>query len=239
MSYPLIGDYIDIHNHGSIPQRGVFILDNLMAHEGILPVKQNGITFSLGIHPWFLTESNHPGLLEFVRKNGTDELISAIGEAGFDKLKGPSMELQRSIFEEQALLSERLEKPLVIHCVRGWDELMASHKKIKPDQPWLIHGFRGKKELALQLVSRNMYISFWFDFIIRPEATALVRSLPVDRIFLETDGSGVDIRKIYRKVANDLDMTTEKLKEKIFSNFVEFLPPNTTFGKLRARPGGA
>ena len=219
MSYPLNGDYIDIHNHGSTPQEGVFILDNLMAHEGILPVRMNGITFSSGIHPWFLTESNHTGLLEIVRKNASDELISAIGEAGFDKLKGPTMELQRSIFEEQVLLSEKFKKPLVIHCVRGWDELIASHKKIKPEMPWLIHGFRGSKELALQLVSRNMYISFWFDFVIRPEATSLVRSLPVDRIFLETDGSGVDIREIYNKVSEDIEITVEELKHQLLSNY--------------------
>ncbi|HUX96847.1 MAG TPA: TatD family hydrolase [Bacteroidales bacterium] len=219
MTYPLKGDYIDIHNHDSKPEEGVFILDNLMAHEGILPVNMKGMTFSLGIHPWHLTESNQFELLELVRNNASDELISAIGEAGFDKLKGPSLELQRRIFEEQALLSEKFEKPLVIHCVRGWDELMASHKKVKPKMPWLIHGFRGKKELALQLISRNMYISFWFDFVVRTEATAPVRSLPLERIFLETDGSGVDIRDIYNKVSDDLQISVEELKNQILLNY--------------------
>ena len=219
MVYPLKSDYIDIHNHDSNPEKGIFILDNLMAHEGITPVKTDGMTFSLGIHPWHLTESNQAGLLEFVKRNGSDELISAIGEAGFDKLKGPSPELQKRIFEEQALLSEKLEKPLVIHCVRGWDELIASHKKIKPKMAWLIHGFRGKKELAMQLISRNMFISFWFDFVVRPEATTLLRSLPAERIFLETDGSGTDIRRIYKKVADDLEITVGDLKSIMLTNY--------------------
>jgi TatD DNase family protein len=230
MYYPHPGDYIDIHNHDSKPVKDVFIIDNLMAHEGRLPDHESGMNYSMGIHPWFLNEANQNTLMEFVMNNAHDDSIAAIGEAGFDKLKGPSTDLQRQVFEQQAALSEELGKPLVIHCVKSWDELIASHKKIKPEMPWLVHGFRGKKELAIQLISRNMYISFWFDFIVRPEASVLVRSLPIDRIFLETDGSGADIREIYRKVADDLGMTIEELKEKIYSNFVEFLPPNPQGG---------
>ncbi len=227
MHYPRHGDYIDIHNHDSIPVKDVFILDNLMAHEGKLPAHENGMNYSLGIHPWFLNESNKVGLLEYVRKNASDSSITAIGEAGFDKLKGPSMDLQRSVFEQQAALSEELGKPLVIHCVKAWDELVASHKKLRPRMPWLVHGFRGKTELAMQLISRNMFISFWFDFVIRSEAAALIRSLPADRIFLETDGSGADIKAIYRKVADDLGITVNVLKDLILNNYSVFFskPP--------------
>ena len=230
MNFPQQGDYIDIHNHDSSQGEGVFNLDILMAHEGKLPAKRSGVAYSIGIHPWFLNETNHDQLLDFVCQNAADKAIAAIGEAGFDKLRGPAMDLQQRTFSEQAVLSEETGKPMVIHCVKAWDELMAAHRKIRPKLPWLIHGFRGKKELALQLIARNMYISFWFDFIIRPEASALVRSLPVDRIFLETDGSGADIKDIYRKVAGDLGISIEKLKEIIYSNFIEFLPPNPPRG---------
>lgn len=221
MNFPLPGDYIDIHNHDASSAEGVFILDNLMAHEGILPGDADGRIFSMGIHPWFLNEDNHDQLIDFVKQNSVNPAIAAIGEAGFDKIRGPSLELQHRTFAEQAVISEDTRKPLVVHCVRAWDELMAAHKRLKPEMPWLIHGFRGKKELAMQLISRNMYISFWYDFIIRPEASALVRSLPVERIFLETDGSGTDIREIYRKVADDLGMTTDTLKDLIIKNFKE------------------
>ena len=227
MNHPRQGDYIDIHNHNSSPEEGVFMLDNLMAHEDIRPEKRDGMICSLGIHPWFLTESNQFKLLEFVEQNASDESVAAIGEAGFDKLKGASADLQKHIFEEQALMSEKLQKPLIIHCVRAWDELLSSHKKIKPEMPWLIHGFRGKKELAMQLISRNMYISFWFDFVIRPEASVLVQSLPIERIFFETDGSGADIREIYWKVADDLAISTDSLKDQIKANFEELFKDKT------------
>jgi len=219
MNFPRPGDYIDIHNHDSRHEEDVFILDNLMAHEGKLPGKRSGVVYSIGIHPWFLNESNHDQLIDFMRQNASEKPVAAIGEAGFDKLRGPEMELQHKTFTEQAAISEESGKPMIIHCVKAWDELMMAHRTIRPKLPWLIHGFRGKKELALQLISKNMYISFWFDFIMRPEASALVRSLPVERIFLETDGSGADIREIYRKVADDLGMTVEELKIQLLSNF--------------------
>lgn len=219
MHYPQPGDYIDIHNHDAIPAKDVFILDNLMAHEGKLPDHDCGMNYSMGIHPWFLNESNQNQLLEFVNKNASNGAITAIGEAGFDKIKGPSMDLQRTIFEQQAVLSEELGKPMVIHCVKAWEELIGSHKKLKPKMPWLVHGFRGKAELAMQLISRNMFISFWFDFVIRPEASGLVRSLPSERIFLETDGSGADIKELYKKVSNDLEIDVVELKYQIFSNY--------------------
>ena len=119
-------------------------------------------------------------------------------------------------------IAEEQNKPVVIHCVRAWDELMLAHKRLKPSKPWMVHGFRGNRELAAQLISKNMFLSFWFDFIIRPEAAKLIKSLPAERIFLETDGSGVDIKDIYRKVSTDLEVTVDKLKEIIYKNFIEY-----------------
>jgi TatD DNase family protein len=125
-------------------------------------------------------------------------------------------------FEEQIAISEKTDKPVVVHCVKAWDELLSVQKKIKPKMPWLVHGFRGNKELADQLLSKGMYLSFWYDFVLRPESGALLKHLPVDRIFLETDGADTDIRKIYEKVAKDLDLSVDKLKSVIISNYINF-----------------
>ena len=219
MSFPAKGDYIDIHSHNSKPEKGIFILENLMAHERISPKSDSGMTYSVGIHPWFLTELNQNDNLNFVRCYGRDESVAAIGEAGFDKLKGAPLELQIKIFEEQAAISEEVQKPLIIHCVKGWDELLASHRKIKPKMPWLIHGFRGKKELAEQLISKGMYLSFWYEFVLQDESSGLLRSIPLDKLFLETDGSGVDIRNIYKKASETLGLSNVTLKDRIMMNY--------------------
>jgi TatD DNase family protein len=227
MNLPQPGDYIDIHTHGTKPSEGIFIIENLMAHEKRTPedIPEQACTF--GIHPWYLNDKNFNQLLSSVNSTSGFPNLIAIGEAGFDKLRGPSTELQRRAFEEQIAISEKNMKPVVIHCVRAWDEIFAVHKKLRPEMQWLIHGFRGNLELATQLLSKGMYLSFWFDFVIRPESSQLLRSLPKERIFLETDGADVDIRTIYKKVASDLDLSIDELKSIIVTNFRRIFHPQT------------
>jgi TatD DNase family protein len=227
MNLPQSGDYIDIHTHGGKPSAGVIFIENLMAHEAKTPGDIPEQACTIGIHPWFLSEKNYRQLICSVENSVQLPNILAVGEAGFDKLRGPSLELQRKVFEEQVNIAEIYAKPVIIHCVRAWEELLASFKKLKPGTPWMIHGFRGNKELAGQLLSKGMYFSFWFDFVMRPESANLLRSLPLDRIFLETDGADTDIREIYKKVAMDLGLTIDELKEVISNSFNLFFNLNS------------
>jgi TatD DNase family protein len=220
MNIPGPGDYIDIHNHHAAPSPGVFTVDSLMAHENLKPSGDKGVAYTAGIHPWYLDDANHDLLLKFVLDLADNSQLVAIGEAGFDKLKGPSIELQRLTFEEQVKIADEKQKPVVIHCVRAWDELLAAHRRLKPVKPWLVHGFRGKKELALQLLNRGMYLSFWFDFVIRDLSAELLRSLPENRIFLETDGADVSISEIYRKVSADLALSVDENHPQELQDFI-------------------
>ncbi len=219
MNFPEPGDYIDIHTHGGKAEKGLFCVENLMAHENLLPHNEPGRTFTLGIHPWYLNEGNVKELLTFVALNAENPLLAALGEAGFDKLRGPSPEIQSIVFSEQAKIADSLSKPLFIHCVRAWDELLAAHKKLRPQSIWIIHGFRGSVELAVQLLSKGFYLSFWFDFAVRPESSNLLATLPSERIFLETDGADIDIREIYKKVSEDRQISIDELKTDIYSNY--------------------
>jgi TatD DNase family protein len=225
MNFPQAGDYIDIHVHGGSSAAGIFILESLMAHEGRVAEDIPGVAYTYGIHPWFLDEENFKRQLISVEKESASPAVIAIGEAGFDKLRGPSPELQRNVFEEQVMISETLSKPLIIHCVRAWDELLAVHKKLKPVMPWMVHGFRGSVKLAEQLISKGMYLSVWFDFVLRHESSELLRTLPYQKVFLETDGADVDIRDIYKKVSEDRKISVDELKEIIRTNFYNFFSP--------------
>jgi TatD DNase family protein len=222
MALPRTGDYIDIHVHGGRPSAGRFILETIMAHENRLPEKTAGAAFTFGIHPWFLNEQNYREHLQLVENLAPDPEIAAIGEAGFDKLRGPAPDLQEKVFLEQVKISEQTGKPLIIHCVRAWEEIIGAHKKMKPRMPWLIHGFRGKIQLGRQLISRGFYLSIWYEFALRPESAALFKDLPRDRFFLETDGADVDISDMYLKVSQDLGMDVEELKSTIMTNYCTF-----------------
>jgi TatD DNase family protein len=222
MNYPLPGDYIDIHTHGSRVISGIYAIENLMAHEARIPGDIPAQPCTYGIHPWNLNKETIDLLIVNVHSVASSPNLVAIGEAGFDKLRGPDIETQTRAFEAQVNISEVIGKPLFIHCVRAWDELLPAYKRLKPKMPWLIHGFRGNVDLAAQLLAKGIYFSFWFDFIIRPESSELLRSLPKERIFLETDGADTDIRHIYDKVAGDLDISVDELKKIFLRNYNEF-----------------
>jgi len=222
MNLPLVDDYIDIHNHGASSVNGIFSVENITADEERVPDESPGVTYTIGIHPWHVTVKNFHEQLKKVILFSRHSNVIALGEAGFDRIKGPDFSLQKEIFEKQVIIAEEVKKPIYIHCVKAWEELLSARKLLKPQMPWLVHGFRGKNELAMQLISKGMYISFWFDFVMKPESSQLIKSLPVNRIFLETDGGGIEIIKIYEKVSADLNMTVNQLKSQLYSNFKNF-----------------
>jgi len=89
--------------------------------------------------------------------------IVAIGETGLDRLKGPSFDVQIPVFKKHIELSENLGKPVIIHCVKAWEELIQIRRETKPTQSWIIHGYRGKPELTKRLIQEG----FLFLSVIR------------------------------------------------------------------------
>ena len=120
----------------------------------------------------------------------------AVGEAGLDKLTAAPMELQVRMFEKQVELSEKYRLPLIIHCVKAMDELLAVRKKLNPAQSWIWHGFRGKPQQAEQLIKNGIYSFFRCAL-----SGGTVKGVSVGHLFLETDDSPVDIEEVLRQVA--------------------------------------
>ncbi len=110
-------------------------------------------SFSCGIHPWYSEDSETQ--MAYLTEIASDSRIVAIGETGLDKLKGPSLEVQIPVFKKHIELSERLGKPIIIHCVKAWEELLRVKKESNPTQPWVIHGYRGKPELTKRLIKEG------------------------------------------------------------------------------------
>lgn len=173
--------------------------------------------FSCGVHPWY-SEDAKPQL-KFLKEIAGDPRIVAVGEAGLDKLKGPELKIQQTVFERQVELSEQLQKPLIIHCVKAWDELLHIKKMYRPQQPWIIHGYKGKVDLAKQLLSHGFFFSVNDRF--NEEA---IREIPLDRLFCETDTSEISIEEIYNEVANTLNMPVEELASQIEANVKQVFP---------------
>lgn len=173
--------------------------------------------FSCGIHPWYCDEAEPQ--LNFLKEIAGDERIVAIGEAGLDKLRGPDMDIQKYFFSEQIKLSEQLQKPLIIHCVKAWEEILLLQKTYKPTQPWIIHGYRGKLELTRQLAAHN----FLFSIGERFNADSL-KVIPFNKLFCETDVDDTSITDIYENIAQTLHMPVQTLAMHIEENVRRIFP---------------
>lgn len=187
------------------------ISDSLMDTAGV----RTDFKRSCGIHPWYIYNVREQ-MEELRRRLSAPETV-AIGEAGLDKLAESPMDIQKEVFLAQAFLAEETRKPLIIHCVRAWQELIACRKEVRPDMPWVIHGFRGNGELAAQLIHLGFYLSFGDRF--NPSA---VRAAWPDSLFLETDDKPVDIRLVYQGVAESLRVPERDVLAQIARNFSLF-----------------
>lgn len=169
--------------------------------------------FSVGIHPWYIDtedfERQWITLQVGVRAPG----VVAVGEAGLDKLALAPLAVQQEVFRRQALLAEESAKPLIVHCVKAWGELMGLRKKIRPRMPWIVHGFRGNRSLAQQLIGCGCYISLGDRF--REE---VLTPAVVPYLFLETDDRQVSVRNVYAAAARVLEMGVPELAEQIREN---------------------
>ena len=148
------------------------------------------------------------------------EMTAAIGEVGLDKVHKETFEKQLEVFEEMIRLSESYRKPMIIHCVRAYSEIIEIRKKTKATMPWVIHGFNSSVETMRQLLRYDMYISLG-EILYRNEnqAIEILKNIPLDRLFLETDVSGRDIKDVYAKAAGLSGCDLEFLCRQIFENY--------------------
>lgn len=206
---------LDIHTH-VLPQVPGTALVCIGC--GPLPENEEGHWFSAGLHPWDVTE-DFDTQLNMVESLLANPQVAAVGECGFDILKGPSHDLQEQVFIRQIELSEHYAKPMILHVVRDFDSVIRLRRTLKPEQPWLIHGFRGGPEQMSQLYSHGILVSFGLKH--NPES---LRQVPSDRLFLETDGKTTIVQTI--SLASALRETPPvTIQKQITQNTTHLLSP--------------
>lgn len=209
--------YIDVHTHKTVVQSDICSIQSINIDEQIRD--QGKAMFSVGIHPWKIEELNISSALEQVNKISSQNNVLAIGEIGLDRLIKTPLLVQKEIFTAQIKIAEMVQKPVIIHCVKSFSELIVIRKKSKTCLPWLIHGFQKNKPIADELIELACYLSFGKALLTNQKLQALFALLPTSKIFLESDDSDVSIKKIYKKAAEIKSVEVAYLKEEIFKNF--------------------
>ena len=209
--------YIDLHSHHHNNFLEVVTVYNVMLNEDcIVPYGH----FSAGLHPWFANQITKEVMAERLVTLIANPYLVAIGEIGLDKSCKIPFKLQQDMFEIQLQLALANRKPVILHCVKAWDELIEISANFKITK--IIHGFNGSRELTERLLKENFSFSVGAA-ILNPNSKIRhsIEIIPVSSLYFETDDSSVPIQFIYENAGNKMNSDKEDLKNSIFENFVK------------------
>lgn len=193
----------------------------------LLPSYPEQVRLSVGLHPWKV-DVGWQMAVDAIRREARREDVWAIGECGLDRVRGAALAVQKEAFRAQVAIAEEVRKPMVIHCVRALDELLALRREVaeqcrrrgEEPQLWVVHGFRGKPEQAKQLMAKGMLLSFGHRYHVETlrwvfaafqERVAEDATSCLHPFFLETDDLHLSVRQIYEQVARHLGVDVSLL----------------------------
>ncbi|MGJ1421306.1 TatD family hydrolase [Sphingobacterium spiritivorum] len=210
--------YIDIHTHKS---------ETVTSGSAICQIRSialnNGETVNsacttAGLQPWYLNDEGSEGALAQLRTLLDNGKLLGIGECGIDKVIETDVNLQKDVFAAQVQLATQYDKPLIIHCVRAFEEVIQTLSSQLFQGKVIFHGYQKNEIMAKQLISKGYYLSFG-KAVLNGSMDKVLTETPVDRIFLETDKSPVGIDEIYAYVAGVKQIELTKFKAYIIQNY--------------------
>ncbi|HLF51826.1 TatD family hydrolase [Flavobacterium sp.] len=207
--------FFNLHTHKFTNQPDVLELVNQYPQDFV----ENIPFYSIGIHPWYIVEEQIEADLQLIESKLQEKNCLAIGECGLDKRIEIPLDLQQSVFEKQLALAEKYQKPVVIHCVAAFQEVIEIKKRLNISVPIIIHGFSKNEQIAKQLIANGFYLSFGKYLLRNPELETVFQSIPNDKFFLETDTVEETIDEVYALAAKYKNIDIESLQNIIQQNF--------------------
>lgn len=207
--------FINAHTHSLTNDPDTEILYNLNLNS-----PKRMLYTSAGIHPADI----HKFSLEQLNAVVSENNYCAIGECGLDSLAQNPMTEQNNSFQQQIMLAEKNKLPMVIHCVRCHYEVLHFRKQAwhASEIPWLIHGFRGKEQLASDFIKAGCLLSLSPVWLMHLESWP--EWLPYGSFLLETDEAPVSIYDVYRKTAELKQDSLGTVRDELYKTFHRFLP---------------
>ena len=175
--------------------------------------------YSIGIHPWYIDENRLESDLEIIKEKLQLNECLALGECGLDKRIEIPLDLQISVFKKQLETVKQTNKPVVLHCVAAYDEVIAIKKEMKIENPMIIHGFSKNEQVAKSLLNNGFYLSFGKYLLRNPDLEKVFTFAPENQVLLETDTIEESIYQVYEKAASIKGISVEEMKTIVFTNF--------------------
>ena len=200
-------EFFDFHHHKKNISKGIYNLEY-----GEAPPE---FPYSIGIHPQDIQLESIENQFDWLNSNIIENCF-AIGECGLDGLISIEQKIQEQVFKKHIEISNEIKKPLIIHCVRKFYEVISFRKMA--NQPMIIHGFNKKQSIADDLLKNKFYLSFGKAVLYNLSLQNVLKTIPLDKIFLETDNEDFNIEELYIKVSELKGISLERLNEQISEN---------------------
>ncbi len=211
--------FFNLHTHNYTNSKDILELVNQYPNEFDEKIPY----YSIGIHPWKIEENRVEAELKIIESKLQTKNCLAVGECGVDKRIETSLDVQISVFKKQLLLAEKYKKPVVIHCVAAFQEVIEIKKRLAISVPMLIHGFSKNEQVARQLVDNGFYLSFGKYLLqsrsLGTELESVFKNVPNNRFFLETDTIEEGIYEVYALAAKYKNLNEKELQFIIENNF--------------------
>jgi len=204
----------NLHTHSFTNNPAIFEVVNRYPYQAIdVP------HYSTGIHPWHIDIDKLDEHLAIIKNRLQDPNCLALGECGLDKRIEIPLEIQADVFEKQLLLAKKYKKPVILHLVAAFQELIEVKKRLQPGVPMIVHGFSKNTQVAKQLLDNGFYLSFGKYLLRNSELGDVFAGVPDNRFFLETDTIEEGLEEVYEKAALARNINIDALAQIVSTNF--------------------
>ena len=214
----------------------VFSKEELLTTLSIKEKLSGQVLIAGGLHPLFPDLRN----LAFIEEGLKEKTLFCTGEAGFDFFddsERKNLSEQEKAFNEIVNLSQKYSVPVVLHLRKALDVIFKYAGGLKKLPCVLFHGFGGNLFEAESILKKgiNAYFCIGKNLLKdSPKALELVRKLPEERLFFETDAPFMtlkneeftlpaQIKDVYEKAVFIKNTEAAFLEEKIADNFKKLL----------------
>jgi TatD DNase family protein len=217
-------EYIDIHTHHTEKDECTFSVINISLPSDNVPEKTS---FSAGWHPWHINSFELLKIQNNLEEISLNQNVIAFGECGLDRAVNTSIEKQAQVFKFHIDIAKKHKKPMIIHCVKAYSDLLSIFTKESYNGNFVLHNFNANLIQTERFLKFNAFFSFG-KHLMKPGSRLieLLKYIPFERIFIETDDSDYSISELYLRAANMLQIPLEEMKKQLKQNFISLLDRN-------------
>ena len=145
---------------------------------------------AFGVHPWYVDSLSVDWDI-VLKKYLSDNPNAAVGEIGLDYYNdNHNDDRQKIIFTRQLDIAQKMKRPVSIHCVKAWGDLISILKK-RGGLPYggAIHSYSGPPDLVNNLQNLGCYISFSGSILNKnaKRARQSLKTVSPQKLLAETD----------------------------------------------------